>query len=51
MASFQAITVHFINTKWKLRIFVLATDSFLVEHTACNIAKFYDSIIGKFKLT
>jgi len=41
MASFQAINVHFINTnkKWKLRIFVLATDSFSDKHTPNNIAK------------
>jgi len=45
MVSFQAITVRFINTKWKLRIFVLETDSFLDKHTACNIAKSYDNVI------
>jgi len=41
MASFQAISVHFTNTntKWKLRIFVVATDSFSDKHTPNNIAK------------
>jgi len=41
VASFQAISVHFINTntKWKLWIFVLATDSFSDKHTRNNIAK------------
>ena len=41
MPSFQAISVHFINTntKWKLRIIVLATDSFSDKRTANTIAK------------
>jgi len=41
VASFQAIIVLFINTNtnWKLRIFVLATDSFSEKHTPNNIAK------------
>ena len=38
------------NTKWKLRSFVLATDSFSEEHIACNIVKSYDNVIEKFKL-
>jgi len=41
-----------VNTKWKPRIFVLATDSFLDKHNAFNIAKSYDdNFIEKFKLT
>ena len=36
---------------WKLCSFVLAADSFLEKHTACNIAKAYDHVIEKFKLT
>jgi len=51
MASFLGITVHFIDVEWKLRTFVLAADSFLEKHTACNIAKSYDNVIEKFKLT
>jgi len=50
LASFQAITVHFINTKGTFRIFVLETDSFLDKHRAYNIAKSYDNVIEKFKL-
>jgi len=49
-ASFQAITIHFINTKWKFRIFVLETNSFLDKHGAYNIAKSFDNVIEKFKL-
>jgi len=51
LASFQAITVHFINTKWKFRTFVLETDSFLDKHRAHNIAKSYDNAIENFTLT
>jgi len=51
LESFQAITVHFINTKWKFRIFILETDSFLDKRRAYNIAKSYDNVIENFKLT
>jgi len=44
---FQAITVHFINTKWKVRIFELANDSFSDKHRACNVDKSYDNVIKK----
>jgi len=40
-----------MNAQWKLQIFVLATDSILDKHTACDIAKSYDNVIQKFKLT
>jgi len=50
LASFQAITVYLINTKWEFRIFVLETDSFLDKHGAYNIAKSHDSVTEKFKL-
>ena len=51
MSSFLGITVHFIDATWKLCSFVLAADSFLEKHIACNIAKAYDDVIKKFKLT
>jgi len=47
MASFLGITVHFIDTKWTLRIFVLIADSFLDMHRAFSIAKSYDNINRK----
>ena len=51
MSSFLGITVHFIDAEWKLRSFILATDSFLERNAACNIAKAYDDVIERFKLT
>ena len=51
MSSFLGITIHFIDAIWKLYSFVLAADSFLEKHTACNITKAYDDVIKKFKLT
>ena len=51
MSNFSGITVYFIDTIWKLCNFVLAADSFLEKHTACNIAKVYDDVIKKFKQT
>ena len=51
MSNFLGITAHFIDATWKLCGFVLAADSFLEKHTACNIAKAYDDVIEKFKLT
>ena len=51
MSNFLGITVYFIDTIWKLCSFVLAADSFLEKHTACNITKVYDDVIKKFKLT
>ena len=51
MSNFLSITAHFIDATWKLCGFVLAADSFLEKHTACNIAKAYDDVIEKFKLT
>ena len=51
MSSFLGITIHFIEATWKLYSFVLAADSFLEKHTACNITKAYDDVIKKFKLT
>ena len=49
--KFLGLTAHFIDATWKLCGFVLAADSFLEKHTACNIAKAYDDVIEKFKLT
>ena len=51
MSSFLGITVHFFDSTWKLCSFLMAADSFLEKHTACNIAKAYDNVIEKFKLT
>jgi len=51
VASFLDITIPFIDVEWKLRTFVLAADSFLENHTSCNISKYYDNVTEKFKLT
>jgi len=51
MESFLGTTIHFIDTKWKLRTFVLTTGPFLDKHTACNIAKSCYNVIEKLKLT
>ena len=41
----------FVNAEWKLRSFVLATETFSKKNTAYNNAKAYDDAIEKFKLT
>ena len=51
MSNFLGITANFIDATWKLCGFVLAADSFLEKHTTCHIAKAYDDVIEKFKLT
>ena len=51
MSNFLGITAHFIDATWKLCGFVLAADSFLEKHIACNISKAYGDVIEKFKLT
>jgi len=43
--------MSFTDTKWKFRVFVRATDSFLDKYTASNLAKSYGNVAEKFKLT
>ena len=49
--SFSTFTVHWLDSNWQFKSFVLATRPLDGRHTADNLAKQFCSIMDEFKLT